>query len=291
MSDTGGKISCTLGCWLVALLGGILTMALLMVLGGWTFMQGLFAGLVVFLIAGLLLNWVLCKPLPAANSATHQSAHASSAATTTAAAATAGAAAASAASASDSAAKPIPAAEPEPIKAAESAPSGPTIKPSQALAGEAELAERKGSWKYEGDGGKAAKPAAKKAKKPKAAPAKTSAPAKDTTPDYDNDGVLEGENEGSKPVTLDGPRDGNADNLKEIKGIGPKLEKLCNSMGFYHFDQIAAWTPDEVAWVNANLEGFKGRVSRDKWVEQAGILASGGETEFSKRVEGGGVYD
>ena len=51
-----------------------------------------------------------------------------------------------------------------------------------------------------------------------------------------------------------------------------------------------AWTADEVAWVDANLQGFKGRVSRDTWVEQAKVLASGGETEFSKRVEDGDVY-
>lgn len=93
-----------------------------------------------------------------------------------------------------------------------------------------------------------------------------------------------------RPAALEGPRDGKADNLKEIKGIGPKLEKLCNSMGFYHFDQIASWTADEVAWVDANLEGFKGRVSRDKWIDQAKTLAAGGETEFSKRVEDGNVY-
>ncbi|MGR3513258.1 MAG: hypothetical protein ACU0GG_10865 [Paracoccaceae bacterium] len=109
-------------------------------------------------------------------------------------------------------------------------------------------------------------------------------------PDYDGDGKLEGTNEGTRPAGLDAPRDGKADNLKEIKGIGPKLEKLCNRLGFWHFDQVAAWTSDEVAWVDANLEGFKGRVTRDKWVEQAGILAAGGETEFSKRVEGGDVY-
>ena len=93
-----------------------------------------------------------------------------------------------------------------------------------------------------------------------------------------------------RPAALERPRDGKADNLKEIKGIGPKLETLCNSMGFYHFDQIASWTADEVAWVDANLEGFKGRVSRDKWIDQAKILAGGGETEFSKRVEDGDVY-
>ena len=68
------------------------------------------------------------------------------------------------------------------------------------------------------------------------------------------------------------------------------MEKMLNGMGFYHFDQIAAWSADEVAWVNANLEGFKGRVTRDNWVEQAKILAAGGETEFSKRARDGDVY-
>ncbi len=108
--------------------------------------------------------------------------------------------------------------------------------------------------------------------------------------DYDGDGVLEGTNEGTRPETLSAPRGGQADDLKRIKGIGPKLEQLCHKLGFYHFDQIANWTADEVAWVNANLEGFKGRVSRDNWVEQAKTLAAGGDTEFSRRVDKGGVY-
>ncbi len=108
--------------------------------------------------------------------------------------------------------------------------------------------------------------------------------------DYDGDGVREGANEGTKPATLTAAREGGADDLKRIKGIGPKLEKLCNTMGFFHFDQIAAWTPEEMAWVNANLEGFKGRATRDKWIEQAKLLASGAETEFSKRVDKGSVY-
>ncbi len=108
--------------------------------------------------------------------------------------------------------------------------------------------------------------------------------------DYDGDGILQGENEGSKPATLDGARVDVADDLKQIKGIGPKMEKICNALGLYHFDQIAAWTPDEEAWVNANLEGFKGRMIRDQWTVQAKLLAAGGETEFSKRAEGGDVY-
>jgi NADH-quinone oxidoreductase subunit E len=96
---------------------------------------------------------------------------------------------------------------------------------------------------------------------------------------------------GLKPATMNAPRDGEGDDLKAIKGIGPKLETLCNSLGFYHFDQIASWTPEEVAWVDQNLEGFKGRVTRDNWVEQAKTLASGGQTEFSARVKKGDVYD
>lgn len=107
--------------------------------------------------------------------------------------------------------------------------------------------------------------------------------------DYDGDGEVEGAFEGTRPEALEGPRDGVADDLKRIKGVGPKMEQLCNTLGFYHFDQIAGWTPDEVAWVDANLEGFKGRVTRDDWVAQAKLLAAGGETEFSKRVDGGDV--
>lgn len=95
---------------------------------------------------------------------------------------------------------------------------------------------------------------------------------------------------GTRPEALAAARDGKADDLKQIKGVGPAMEKLCNSLGFYHFDQIAGWTPDEVAWVDQNLEGFKGRVTRDDWVAQAKLLAAGGETEFSKRVEDGDVY-
>ena len=93
-----------------------------------------------------------------------------------------------------------------------------------------------------------------------------------------------------KPEALSAAREGGPDDLKQIKGVGPKLEKMLNSMGFFHFDQIASWGPDEVAWVDDNLTGFKGRVSRDDWVAQAKILAEGGETEFSKRARDGDVY-
>jgi NADH-quinone oxidoreductase subunit E len=51
------------------------------------------------------------------------------------------------------------------------------------------------------------------------------------------------------------------------------MEKLLNGLGYYHFDQIAAWTSSEVAWVDANLEGFKGRATRDNWISQAKSLS------------------
>ena len=88
-----------------------------------------------------------------------------------------------------------------------------------------------------------------------------------------------------KPRTMKAARKAGADDLKMIKGVGPALEKLLHGLGFFHFDQIAKWTAQEVHWVDENLEGFKGRVSRDNWVEQAKVLAEGGQTEFSKRAK------
>ena len=93
-----------------------------------------------------------------------------------------------------------------------------------------------------------------------------------------------------KPRTMKSPRKAGADDLKMIKGVGPKLEKLLNTLGFYHFDQIAKWSAEELSWVDENLEGFKGRASRDEWVSQANTLAKGEMTEFSSRVSKGDVY-
>ena len=93
----------------------------------------------------------------------------------------------------------------------------------------------------------------------------------------------------SKPERLEAARGGKADDLKRIKGVGPKLEKMLNSLGFYHFDQIASWTSSEAAWVDDNLAGFKGRATRDEWVRQAGTLASGAEVGPAKRAKKGDV--
>ncbi|WP_169712601.1 NADH-quinone oxidoreductase subunit NuoE [Henriciella aquimarina] len=90
--------------------------------------------------------------------------------------------------------------------------------------------------------------------------------------------------EGARPEALeiDGKE---ADDLKRISGVGPKNEEQLNSLGIYKFSQIAAWTPDNVQWVEGYLS-FRGRIEREDWVGQAKTLASGGETEFSKRMDG-----
>lgn len=253
MNNTSGMISCALGCWLVAALGGALGAVLLALLGGWTFMQAVFAGLVIAGVAGLLVSWIMCKPLPAigeANTAT-----------------------APQTAAKDDAPAPAPKeATPAPApKAAEAAPAA-TAAPATKTEAPAAKAD--------------AAPAAAPAKKPAAAPKAKPAPKAKADPDP----APADAGTGKKPETLTAARDGGPDDLKQIKGVGPKLEALLHSMGFYHFDQIAAWGGDEVAWVDQNLQGFKGRVSRDSWVDQAKVLAEGGSTEFSSKVKKGGVY-
>jgi NADH-quinone oxidoreductase subunit E len=123
-----------------------------------------------------------------------------------------------------------------------------------------------------------AEPATKMAKAEKTAPT-SKAESKARTPKAN----AEAASEGKKPKTMKAARKGGPDDLKMIKGVGPKLEALLHKLGFFHFDQVAAWTSEEVSWVDQNIEGFKGRVSRDDWVAQAKILADGGETEFSAR--------
>ncbi|WP_116084025.1 hypothetical protein [Tropicimonas sp. IMCC34011] len=94
------------------------------------------------------------------------------------------------------------------------------------------------------------------------------------------------------PERLDGPREGGGDDLLRIKGIGPKLKSILHDEGIYHLDQIAGWTPAEVAWVDEHIEAFRGRASRDDWVGQARRLvaeddASGETTGVDKRAEPG----
>lgn len=76
-----------------------------------------------------------------------------------------------------------------------------------------------------------------------------------------------------RPAGLAAPRFGKADDLKRIAGVGPKLETTLNDMGIYHFDQIAAWTPNQIDWVDNYLR-FPGRIARDNWIAQASTFAT-----------------
>jgi len=66
---------------------------------------------------------------------------------------------------------------------------------------------------------------------------------------------------------------GTKDDLKQISGVGPKLEGLLNQNGIYYFWQIADWTAKDVDTMDERLEVFRGRIKRDEWVSQAKSLA------------------
>ena len=77
------------------------------------------------------------------------------------------------------------------------------------------------------------------------------------------------------------PKKTEKDDLKKISGVGPVLEGKLNDLGVTHFQQIADFTAEKIAEVDAALN-FKGRIDREDWLGQASILAAGGETESSK---------
>jgi NADH-quinone oxidoreductase subunit E len=80
----------------------------------------------------------------------------------------------------------------------------------------------------------------------------------------------------SKPAGVEKPAV--LDDLKTISGIGPKLEKVLNDLGIWTYDQIAAFTVAEIAWLDDHL-GFSGRIGRDDWVGQAKALSVGPDAE------------
>jgi predicted flap endonuclease-1-like 5' DNA nuclease len=74
--------------------------------------------------------------------------------------------------------------------------------------------------------------------------------------------------------------------LKRIRGIGVLIEKKLNSMGITRYEQVAEWQVADIERISHVLD-FKGRIERESWVEQARILAAGGQTEFSRRADRG----
>lgn len=89
--------------------------------------------------------------------------------------------------------------------------------------------------------------------------------------------------EAAPPRPKIAPAVGEPDDLMQIKGIGPKLNALLQSLGVTRFDQIAAWSDDDVAEVDQFLESFRGRVTRDAWIAQAAYLAKGDIAGFEAK--------
>jgi predicted flap endonuclease-1-like 5' DNA nuclease len=79
------------------------------------------------------------------------------------------------------------------------------------------------------------------------------------------------------------PAAGQADDLKRIKGVGPKLSALLASLGVTSYAQIAAWTEADIARIDPQLGSFQGRIVRDNWVEQCRLLAAGDTSGFEGR--------
>ncbi|MEM9582501.1 MAG: NADH:quinone oxidoreductase [Pseudomonadota bacterium] len=146
------------------------------------------------------------------------------------------------------------------VAAAASSPAAPSPSPSAADAPAAASVAKKTADAAETGKAKASDAAEASG----AAVADTKAPPASAAPSADE----------SQPELLKAARTGGADDLKKIKGVGPQLEKTLNEMGFFHFDQIAAWGAKEVAWVDARLK-FKGRIERDEWIKQSKALAKG----------------
>ena len=324
MTKPNGTRNCSLGAWLLAAAIGIVAFVMLRFIGQWAGGTAFWTALALTVVLGLLLNWILCSGKGSGTSASAwagssavASGGASAAATGSAAAASTGAtaseASASSAAASSDATSGGAAAAPSAAAATtgSDAASGSMVKPSAFLAGEAEMAEQKGTWKYEAPKAEAAPakaavtkkaapkakaekaPAAAKAKAEKApAAAKQKAAAKPKAAKASplafaalDDATVEAAGAGTKPKGLKAPKGGAGDDLKLIEGIGPVLEKVCHDNGIFHFDQIAAWGPAEVAWMNGNMPRFKGRVSRDKWVAQARMILEVGIEEFLERAK------
>ncbi|APE45345.1 hypothetical protein BOO69_06605 [Sulfitobacter alexandrii] len=266
-------MGCAARSWALAVLGGLVIGVVVWVVSPWGFAAAATLAVLIALVVGLFLSLAVCP-------GSKRSSPPVSAGPST--------------SATSSGQAEAPASEPAaaPSKPASSAPasskpeqsgtaSATAVKPSAPLPGQAELASRKGDWKYQKD---ADVPASD-------APARESAPAK-AGPSSVSDVPAADEGEAKprrapvaadgKPELLDAPRPEGADDLKLISGVGPKLEQTLNELGIWHFSQVAGWRKKEIAWVDERLR-FKGRIERDDWMSQAKILAKGGETEFSKK--------
>lgn len=76
------------------------------------------------------------------------------------------------------------------------------------------------------------------------------------------------------------------DDLARLKGVGPRFAEALAAQGFVRFEQVAGLSPTEVERLDTQLGAFRGRITRDRIVEQAQYLArndvDGFEQKFGK---------
>lgn len=136
----------------------------------------------------------------------------------------------------------------------------------------------------------AAKPAPKKPAVAKAAPgaAKSSAPkASALKASTAPKAAAPAKATAAQPAAAK-PAAGKPDNLRRLIGIGPVNEKLLKAQGVTSFAQIAAWTAADIKRIE-DVMNFDGRIARERWIEQAKLLAAGNETEFAKQFPTAGT--
>ncbi|PEQ14472.1 hypothetical protein B2G71_02485 [Novosphingobium sp. PC22D] len=76
---------------------------------------------------------------------------------------------------------------------------------------------------------------------------------------------------------------GSSDDLRKIKGVGPKLAALLQSIGVTSYAQIAGWSDADLDALDAQLGSFAGRPRRDNWIEQAKLLSSGDTAAYEAK--------
>ncbi|MFN6952063.1 MAG: endonuclease [Albidovulum sp.] len=260
MSESAGA-ACRRNTWLVALAGGVLVALMLLLLAGYGVLKALVIGLLFALLLGVFLVWAFC------------------------------------AGAAGTEAREVPP-EPRPETQPESPSEARSVKESAAAPRPERASER---------GGEAPAPSAPPAfvsiqtgprsaavpepARDATAVAERPAARKPASPPGLDAALAKAKDEPPAPAPemLAAPRGGKADDLKQIRGIGPKLERLLNELGIWHFDQIAAWKAKDIAHVDELLVGFHGRITRDEWVKQAKRLAAGGPGQVSRHLKNGDV--
>ena len=113
----------------------------------------------------------------------------------------------------------------------------------------------------------AAKPKAKRKAAPKAEKAAAPKEEKKAESKKEKSAASEGRVDEKLGMVYDSAPS-EVDDLKEIGGVGPKLEEKLNSIGVYKYEQIANWKKENIEEFD-ELLSFKGRIERDEWVAKA----------------------